>query len=69
MQIGDKVRFTPAVSACETREGAHGPRLAPQRVTGRVVYIHPRHRFYIVEWEIGGRRLRESRYFDSGEEQ
>lgn len=31
-------------------------------MTGTVVYIHPRRRFYIVEFEVGGRTFRESFY-------
>lgn len=31
--------------------------------TGRVVWIHPSRRFYVVEFEIGGHRVRESYFF------
>lgn len=35
----------------------------PKRMTGTVVFIHPERRFYIVEFERGGRRWRECFYF------
>lgn len=31
--------------------------------TGRVVWIHPARRFYVVEFTIGGRKVRESYFF------
>ncbi len=31
--------------------------------TGRVVWIHPERRFYVVEFDIEGRRVRESYFF------
>ena len=64
MQLGDKVRFTPSVTALERREGERGPKVPGPVVTGRVVYIHPQRRFYLVEWAAGGRTLRETLYFD-----
>ena len=31
--------------------------------TGTVVYIHPARRFYVVEFDPGGHKVRESYYF------
>ena len=64
MQLGDKVRFIPSVTAGDRLEGPRGKRAQQPSVTGRVVYIHPQRRFYIVEWAAGGRTLRETLYFD-----
>ena len=30
------------------------------RVTGKVIYIHATHRFFTVEYELYGQRLREN---------
>ena len=65
MQLGDKVRFVPSVTAGDRLEGPRGKRILGPSVTGRVVYIHPRRRFYIVEWTVGDRPLRETLYFDN----
>ena len=56
MEIGDKIT-----------ELIHFGEGKPVRRTGRVVYIHPRRRFYIVEFAIGdrGETVRESYYFPS----
>lgn len=35
----------------------------PRRMTGKVVYIHPERRFYVLEFSLGPCRLRESYYF------
>lgn len=65
MQIGDMVMFTPSILAGETRKGAHGKKLPPVRIKGRVVYIHPKLRFYIVQCDFYGRPFRETLYFKS----
>lgn len=31
--------------------------------TGTVVYIHPERRFYVVEADLGGQKVREAYYF------
>lgn len=54
MNIGDKVRAF--VTFGDTM---------PSEYTGRVVWIHPRRIFYVVEFELGERRekVRESYFF------
>lgn len=54
MKIGQKVIRLP-VSFCERGEDK-----APKPISGRVVYIHPKERFHIVEFELLGGKLRES---------
>lgn len=55
MKVGDKVSRRP-VSFGERED-----RLAPRPVmTGRIVYIHPKGRFHIVEFDTPGGPIRES---------
>lgn len=62
MEIGDK-----------KTELVHFGDGVPIQRTGRVVYIHPRRVFYVVEFELGdrGQTVRESYFFPtrSGPEQ
>lgn len=53
MSIGDRVQVKPC-----SEGGARGV------VMGRVVYIHPQHRYFTVEFDAGGGKLRESFPFD-----
>lgn len=59
MQIGDRVTRTPQTFA-ESVETRERQRTQPRPMTGRVVYIHPRGRYHVVEFEAGGQRVRES---------
>lgn len=52
-EMGEKVRFRP--SAFIERDT---PKL-PQAVTGTVFYINNPHRYYAVEYELYGVKLRE----------
>lgn len=52
MQIGDKKKALVHI-------GEH----MPVPMEGRVVWIHPQRRFYVLEFDKGGRRFRESYYF------
>lgn len=52
MQIGDKVSCQIDFGKCD-----------PVTKTGRVVYLHPQHRFYIAEFEGLGGLWRESFFF------
>lgn len=61
MKIGDKV--TKALSWGDiSKEGAHGH---PDKVvaTGTVVYIHPKRRFYVLEFTFPAGKFRESFFF------
>lgn len=55
-KIGDKKACKPA--AFETGL----PYDCPRTVTGTVVWIHPKGRFYVVEVEINGYKWRETLY-------
>lgn len=56
MRIGQKVQRYP-----ETIYEHDSKKNAPKRpMTGRVVYIHPKGRFHIVEFELRGGRVQES---------
>lgn len=62
MQIGDTVTFAPAVWYEDIRERrSKSPR--PETVTGTVVWIHPKRRYYIVEYEVRGYKLQQALYF------
>ena len=49
MKIGDRVQVKPSAEG-----GARDP------VMATVIYIHPLHRFYVAEFTVGGRKIRES---------
>ena len=56
MKIGRKVQRYP-----ETIYERDGEKNTPKRpMTGRVVYIHPKGRFHIVEFELRGGKVQES---------
>lgn len=44
-------------------EHVHFGDVKPRKMTGRVVWIHPQRRFYVVAFDVGGREIRESYYF------
>lgn len=55
MTVGQTVLRVP--STFYEQEGAG---CKPMR--GTVVYVHPKGRFHVVEFEVGGRKARESFY-------
>lgn len=55
--LGEKYRFKPSAF---TNEDPGGGRPKNSQVTGRVIYIHATHRFFTVEYEVDGHRLREN---------
>ena len=57
---GSGLRMGSIVS-CYTSYGADYS-VADKLLTGQVIYIHPRRRFYTVEFEVGGRTFRENYY-------
>lgn len=69
MQVGDMVR----VPALIRQVGACSPDDAPPAETellrGRVVYIHPKGRYFTVEFEFGKHKLLESFFFQHTEEE
>jgi hypothetical protein len=61
IKLGMEVRFTPAAFFGENsaqREGT--PMQIPRQVTGKISYINEAHRYYTVDYEIYGVKLRES---------
>lgn len=65
MQVGDKLRFTPYPWTRDRTEWGNGMTI-PTEVAGRVVYVHPKGRYYLAEGEVAGRTIREC-YCTKGE--
>ena len=60
MKIGDKVTRTPRTFG-EYMEDSVGFRMHARPMRGRVVYIHPKGRFHVVEFENArGDKIRET---------
>lgn len=55
--LGDSYRFRPSAFTGEDPRGAYS-RIG--RVKGEVKFIHATHRFFTVEYEVYGHRLREN---------
>lgn len=55
--LGDKYRFKPSAFTQNDPGGGYS-RIGA--VTGKVIFIHATHRFFTVEFEVNGRRLREN---------
>lgn len=59
VQLGERVRFLPTCF--------HDRDDAAHMVTGRIVYINRRHRYYIAEYPAGRQALREAfKYAEEG---
>lgn len=56
MREGQKVMRCPD-TLCERENGKNSPR---RSMRGRVVYIHPKGRFHVVEFELPGGTIREA---------
>lgn len=56
MKIGDKVSRIPLTFMSVDK----GQKVRTKRKTGTVVYIHPKKRYHIVEFETAGGPIRES---------
>jgi hypothetical protein len=59
IKIGDEFRFTPDAFIAE-KSSTSGKYEIPRELNGRVVYIHPKRRFFTVEAELNGSKIRES---------
>ena len=58
VQLGERVRFLPP---CFNRDDTEN------MVTGRIVYVNRRHRYYIAEYPAGRQTLREAfKYAEEG---
>lgn len=55
--LGDLYKFHPSAFTGESPGGLR-PRI--DKVPGRVIYIHATHHYFTVEYEVDGKRLRES---------
>lgn len=58
MNVGDPISFVP--DAWIHGQGAETVLKRTAHVKGRVIYVHPKGRFYVVEGEVGGRTIREA---------
>lgn len=63
MQLGDKVRFKPAVFAEEAAVAVERQKPKAPTVEGVVSYIHPERRFYVVRYKVNGHTLYQTLYF------
>lgn len=60
MKIGDKVVRTPHTVGEGMPVGTICSEGAGKPMRGTVVWIHPKGRFHVVEFDVCGRKLRES---------
>lgn len=58
MRAGDQICFVP--DAWVHGQGSETVLKMEARVKGRVIYVHPKGRFYVAEGEVGGRTIREA---------
>ena len=59
IRLGDKIRARPTLEA-----GSAGKTFEGTEMTGTVVYIHPNHRFYTLEFQgVNGFRWRECYFY------
>ncbi len=59
MRVGDKHTFIPSEFLTNKTKWANGM-IIPVHVTGRVTWIHPKGRFFLVEAEVNGTVIRET---------
>lgn len=59
VKVGDKHSFVPSEFATEKTKFGNGMKI-PTRITGKVVWIHPKGRFFLVEAFVHGIRIRET---------
>lgn len=57
VKVGDKVTFRP--EGWSDTEGEK-PRSAGKVLRGRVIYVHPKRRYYVAEGEVDGVKIREA---------
>lgn len=58
MKVGDPVLFVPDCWA--HGQGSDTIRACTGPVKGKIVYIHPKSRYYVAEGQVGGRTIREA---------
>jgi hypothetical protein len=54
MVVGDKVMMTPTTMVDEQN------RMVKEKIAGVVKWMHPKRRFYVVEFSFAGGKIRES---------
>lgn len=61
IRLGDPYTFVPSAFIGESGHpiGAAGMRV-PTSVTGKITYIHPRHRWFQVTFEVNGNIMKEA---------
>lgn len=57
--LGQTVRFVPSCFENQKLVGPGGKKV-DRTLTGRVIYIHPQNRFYVVAAKCGDAEIRES---------
>lgn len=60
MRVGDKYSFTPTAFEGEKDGALPGKTQKPRQVTGRIIYIHPKRRYFTAEAVVNGQTIRES---------
>ena len=58
MSVGDPILFMP--DCWVHGQGSETIMSRTGAVKGKVVYIHPRRRYYVAEGQVGGRTIREA---------
>ena len=59
MKVGDKFTFTPSEWSTDKTRYASGMTI-PIHVKGKVVWIHPKKRFFLAEGQVHGVTVRET---------
>ena len=60
LKLGAPYHFTPAAFSGEKSAVLPGGRPVPRTVIGEIVFIHPTHRYFVVEYELNGCKLKEA---------
>ena len=60
LKLGAPYHFTPAAFSGEKSAVLPGGKPVPRAVTGKIVFIHWAHRYFVVEYELNGCKLEEA---------
>lgn len=58
IHVGDPIRFIPDLN--------FGPLKSYRAVTGRIIYINRAHRYFVIEYETRGGKMRQCHKFAEG---
>lgn len=61
MKLGDKIPYKIKITEILGDRTILHPQVT--NVQAQVVYIHPKRRFFTIEYAVGGKHLRETLYF------